>query len=89
MPPGIKEYVQRFIPGIDSPDKVYELFRGLGYPEDKVLDPTYKRKISEFGDKGYGKDLQGFLLRYCHIKAIYDNEAKRSFEHANSLEDES
>jgi hypothetical protein len=34
-------------------------------------------------DVGYGKDLQDFLLKYCHIKAIYDNEAKRSFEHAD------
>lgn len=34
-------------------------------------------------DVGYGKDLQEFLLKYCHIKAIYDNQAKRSFEHAD------
>jgi hypothetical protein len=34
-------------------------------------------------DVGYGKDLQAFLLKYYHIKAIYDNEAKRSFEHAD------
>jgi hypothetical protein len=32
---------------------------------------------------GYGKDLQEFLLKYCHIKAIYDNQSKRSFEHAD------
>ena len=34
-------------------------------------------------DVGYGKDLQEFLLKYCYVKAIYDNEAKRSFEHAD------
>ena len=34
-------------------------------------------------DVGYGKDLQEFLLKYCHVKAIYDNQAKRSFEHAD------
>jgi hypothetical protein len=34
-------------------------------------------------DVGYGKDLQEFLLKYCPIKAIYDNEAKRSFAHAD------
>ncbi len=44
----IREYVQGFIPEIDSPEKIYGLFRGLGYPEDKVLDPSYKRKIDEF-----------------------------------------
>ncbi len=44
----LKRFVQTFIPDMDSPEKVYELFRGLGYPEDKILDPSYKRKISEF-----------------------------------------
>lgn len=44
----ITKYVQDFVPKIDSPEKIYELFRGLGYPKDKVLDPRYKRKIDEF-----------------------------------------
>src|SRR3972149_2040041 len=44
----IIKYVQNFIPETDSPDKIYELFRSLGYPKDKVLDPSYKRKIDEF-----------------------------------------
>ena len=34
-------------------------------------------------DVGYGKDLQAFMLKYCHIKAIYDNDTKRTFEHAD------
>jgi hypothetical protein len=34
-------------------------------------------------DVGYGKDLQEFLLRHCHVKMILDNRAKRSFEHAD------
>lgn len=44
----VKDFVQTFIPQMDSPEKVYELFMGLGYPEEKVFDPSYKRKISEF-----------------------------------------
>ena len=44
----IKELVSKFIPETNSPEKVYELFRGLKYPKDKVLDSTYKRKIQEF-----------------------------------------
>ena len=44
----IKGFVDKIIPEINSPSKVYDLFRGLGYPEDKVLDPTYKRKVKEF-----------------------------------------
>jgi len=34
-------------------------------------------------DVGYGKDLQEFLLKYVPIIAIYDNQVKRSFEHAD------
>ena len=44
----LKGIVQEFIPEMNSPEKVYGLFRLLGYPEDKLLDPTYKRKIEEF-----------------------------------------
>ncbi|MCD6451880.1 MAG: Eco57I restriction-modification methylase domain-containing protein [Acidobacteria bacterium] len=34
-------------------------------------------------DVDYGKSLQEFLAKYVPIKAIYDNEAERSFEHAD------
>ncbi|CAD6492432.1 MAG: Eco57I restriction-modification methylase [Candidatus Argoarchaeum ethanivorans] len=34
-------------------------------------------------DVGYGKGLQEFLLKYVPLIAIYDNQAKRSFEHAD------
>jgi len=34
-------------------------------------------------DVGYGKGLQEFLLRYSHVIGIYDNQAKRSFAHAD------
>src|SRR3972149_5379909 len=44
----IKGFVPKIIPEINSPTKVYDLFRGLGYPSDKILDPTYKRKVKEF-----------------------------------------
>jgi len=32
---------------------------------------------------GYGRVLQEFLAKYVPIKAIYDNQAKRSFAHAS------
>ena len=44
----MKDYVQKAIPALNSPEEVYKLFRGLGYPEGKVLDTSYKRKLSEF-----------------------------------------
>jgi hypothetical protein len=34
-------------------------------------------------DVGYGRDLQEFLLKHCHIKLIMDNEVKRSFASAD------
>ena len=34
-------------------------------------------------DVGYGADLQEFLLKYCHIKLILDNETMRSFASAS------
>ncbi|MCS7123465.1 MAG: Eco57I restriction-modification methylase domain-containing protein, partial [Candidatus Aenigmarchaeota archaeon] len=34
-------------------------------------------------DVAYGKDLQEFLLKYVPMIAIYDNQVKRSFEHAD------
>ena len=33
-------------------------------------------------DVGYGKDLQEFLLKHCHIKQIIDNQSRRSFASA-------
>jgi hypothetical protein len=34
-------------------------------------------------DVGYGKILQEFLVKFVPIKAIYDNQVKRSFAHAS------
>ena len=34
-------------------------------------------------DAGYGKDLQEFLIKHCHIKQIIDNQARRSFASAD------
>ena len=34
-------------------------------------------------DAGYGKDLQEFLTKHCHIKQIIDNEVRRSFDAAD------
>jgi len=34
-------------------------------------------------DVGYGRDLQEFLLKHCHVKMVLDNQAKRSFARAD------
>lgn len=44
----IEHHVQSFVPKTDSPEKIYELFLSLGYPKDKLLNPSYKRKREEF-----------------------------------------
>jgi len=45
----MKKFVQDFIPRLGTPAQIYELFHGLEYPEEKILDTSYKRKMSEFG----------------------------------------
>lgn len=35
----IKDTVQEFVSEMDPPEKVYGLFRILGYPDSKLLDP--------------------------------------------------
>jgi hypothetical protein len=34
-------------------------------------------------DVGYGKNLQEFLLKHCHVKMLLDNQARRSFAQAD------
>ncbi len=80
-----RDYVQKVIPNINTPEKVYDLFRGLGYPEDKLLDPSYRRNIDEFGfakeerEKiiniytvfNYDKKLQIFLVEVKSLSAPF------------------
>ncbi len=78
--------IQAHFPFIDKIDKksdyyIYFYLHGLSLLNEKG---TFCFITSNsWLDVGYGKDLQEFLLKYCHIKAIYDNQAKRSFEHAD------
>jgi methylase of polypeptide subunit release factors len=78
--------IQTHYPFIKKIDKksdyyIYFYFHGLSLLNEKG---TFCFITSNsWLDVGYGKDLQEFLLKYCHIKAIYDNQAKRSFEHAD------
>jgi hypothetical protein len=78
--------IQAHYPFIKKIDKksdyyIYFYFHGLSLLNDKGVFCFITS--NSWLDVGYGKDLQEFLLKYCHIKAIYDNQAKRSFEHAD------
>lgn len=78
--------VQVHFPFIKSIDKksdyyIYFYFHGLSLLNEKG---TFCFITSNsWLDVGYGKDLQEFLLKYIPMIAIYDNQAKRSFEHAD------
>ncbi len=78
--------IQAHFPFIEKLDKksdyyIYFYFHGLSLLNEKG---TFCFITSNsWLDVGYGKDLQEFLLKNCHIKAIYDNQSKRSFEHAD------
>ena len=60
---------------------IYFYFHGLS-----LLNPTGAFCFitsNSWLDVGYGKDLQEFLLKHCHIKQIIDNQARRSFASAD------
>ena len=60
---------------------VYFYFHGLS-----LLNPrgTFCTITSNsWLDVGYGKDLQEFLLKQCHLKMVLENSVKRSFKGVN------
>ena len=60
---------------------IYFYFHGLSLlnPEGAFCFITSNSWL----DVGYGKDLQEFTLKHCHIKQIIDNQARRSFASAD------
>ena len=81
----IKSVKTRF-PFIKSIDKksdlyIYFYFHGLSLLNQEGVFCFIT--ASSWLDVNYGKELQEFLLRHCHMIAIYENESKRSFAHAD------
>ncbi len=78
--------VQNRFPVIEKWDKKSDLYIYFYFHGLSLLNPngvfTFITSNSWL-DVGYGKQLQEFLLRYSHVIGIYDNQAKRSFEHAD------
>ena len=60
---------------------IYFYFHGLSLlnPEGTFCFVTSHSWL----DVSYGKDLQEFTLKHCHIKQIIDNEVRRSFDAAD------
>jgi 23S rRNA G2445 N2-methylase RlmL len=65
-----KSFVEEFAPKICSVDDVYGLFKGLGYPPEAILDPSYKRRISEFG---FAKEEEEKIANIYTILSIEKN----------------
>lgn len=65
-----KTFIEDFLPKIHSINDVYGLFRGLGYPADSILDPTYRRRISEFG---FAKEEEEKIANVYTILTIEKN----------------
>src|SRR4030042_1269555 len=76
-----ENHVQCFVPKTDSPEKIYELFRSLRYPTDKVLDPSYKRKIEEFEFAKEEKDK----IKNIYTVFNYDGKLQIFFIEVKSL----
>jgi len=86
----VKSFIEKHIPQMDSPEKVYLLFEGLGY---KVLDPSYKGKEAwDLREKdikvveeiytiaNYNKRFQAFLVKLKHFSSSIIRELPLYFE---------
>ena len=74
-------FLRPWFPTVRTAPETYFYFHGLS-----LLNPTGTFCFitsNSWLDVGYGAELQEFLLRNASIHAIYDNEKKRSFEHAD------
>jgi hypothetical protein len=82
----LQKSVQVYFPFIKNIDKKSDYYVYFYFDALSLLNPkgTFCFITSNsWLDVGYGKDLQEFLLKFVPIIAIYDNQAKRSFEHAD------
>lgn len=52
----VRDFIQEFIPKMDSTDKVYQLFANLNYPQENILDSSYRRDIAQFD---FAKEEEG------------------------------
>ncbi len=79
----ISKYPPKFIKHLSGRSDLYVYFYFIGL---SLLNPDGVFSFitsNSWLDVDYGKTLQEFLLKYVPIIGIYDNEKKRSFEHAD------
>ena len=69
------------IQGIDSPQKVYDLFRELNYPPDQIFNTSYKRRIEEFDFSKKEREK----IREIYTVFSYDGDLNIYFVETKSL----
>jgi hypothetical protein len=82
----LQRSVQVHFPMVDKIDRKSDYYIYFYFDSLALLNPhgTFCFVTSNsWLDVDYGKELQEFLLKYVPIVAIYDNQAKRTFEHAD------
>ncbi len=81
-PDTIKQKIDESIQGIDTPQKIYDLFKELQYPPDKILDTSYKRRIEEFD---FAKEERE-KIREIYTVFSYDGDLKIFLIETKSLD---
>ena len=69
-PDSFRQKVSGLIQGIGSPQHVYDLFKELNYPPDKIFDPSYRRRIKEFDFSKRGREK----IREIYTVFSYDGD---------------
>ena len=72
-----------WIKKLDKKSDLYVYFYFHGFSLLNNLGTLCYITSNSWLDVGYGKNLQEFLLKHVPVYAIYDNQAKRSFESAD------
>lgn len=72
-----------WIKKLDKKSDLYIYFYFHGFSLLNTLGTLCYITSNSWLDVGYGKDLQKFLLEHTPVYAIFDNQAKRSFESAD------
>ncbi|MBU7046096.1 MAG: hypothetical protein HXS54_06625, partial [Theionarchaea archaeon] len=80
-PDAFRLKVHEFVKEIDSPQKVYDLFRELNYPPDKILNTSYKRRIEGFDFSKKGREK----IREIYTVFSYDGDLNIYFVETKSL----
>ncbi|PAV05457.1 Eco57I restriction-modification methylase domain-containing protein [Methanobacterium bryantii] len=89
-----KKILKKQIIEINSAEGIFELFKTLKYPEEKMFDVTYKREITDFNFKkedseringiysilNFDENLPVFLLETCSLAPSFVRSVAHKFD---------